>query len=107
MPAVEQVMARQRAAWEKIATDPNPPTVKNTVEAIEHAGEEFDRVLSVAFTLFSSLGTDELNDIEAQIYQSFPNMRTLTHSISGFISVFKRLMYPMLMSKPNIGLKKS
>ncbi|WP_216423375.1 M3 family metallopeptidase [Arcanobacterium phocae] len=67
MPAVEQVMARQRAAWEKIAADPNPPTVENTVEAIEHAGEEFDRVLSVAFTLFSSLGTDELNDIEAQI----------------------------------------
>ncbi|SPT74628.1 Peptidyl-dipeptidase dcp [Arcanobacterium haemolyticum] len=67
LPAVEQVLANQRAAWDTIATNPEAPTVANTIDAIEKAGEEADRVLSVAFTLFSSLGTDELNDIEAEI----------------------------------------
>lgn len=67
LPAVEQVLANQRAAWGTIATNPEAPTVANTIDAIEKAGEEADRVLSVAFTLFSSLGTDELNDIEAEI----------------------------------------
>ncbi|USR78851.1 M3 family metallopeptidase [Arcanobacterium pinnipediorum] len=67
IPAVDQVLAHQRQAWEKIATDTAAPTVANTIEAIEHAGEEFDRVLSIAFTLFSSIGTEELDEIEAAI----------------------------------------
>ncbi|GAA4726426.1 hypothetical protein APR04_005567 [Promicromonospora umidemergens] len=42
-PAVVAGMAAHRTEVEAIAVDPEPPTVENTLEALERAGQLLDR----------------------------------------------------------------
>ncbi|WP_124053876.1 M3 family metallopeptidase [Arcanobacterium ihumii] len=67
IPAVEFAMNAQRDAWEEIATNFNPATIENTVEAIEKAGEQIESVMNVGFTLISSIGGEELEKVEAEL----------------------------------------
>ncbi|HLS50148.1 MAG TPA: M3 family metallopeptidase [Actinomycetaceae bacterium] len=57
----------QRAEWEAIATNPAPPDVANTLEALEGSGELLDRVLTVFHTLVSSCADDELRALEVEL----------------------------------------
>ncbi len=65
-PALEAGMAQQRQEWDRIATRPEPATVENTLDALESSGALLTRVEHVFHTLVSSVGTDELRDIEAE-----------------------------------------
>ena len=60
-PALDEAMARHRAEVRAIADDPAPATFANTLEALERAGQDFDR----AVTLFS-IFTSTLNDAAMQ-----------------------------------------
>ncbi len=60
MPAFEAGIAAQREEWEAIATDPEPPTVGNTLEALQRSGQLLDRVLTVHFTRSSSVIDDDV-----------------------------------------------
>ncbi|MCX6553261.1 MAG: peptidase M3, partial [Acidobacteria bacterium] len=44
VPAIREGIARQRNEIEAIATNPQPPTFANTVEAMENAGELLGKV---------------------------------------------------------------
>ena len=66
-PAFAAGMAGQRAEVEAIATDPEPATFVNTVEALERSGALLTRVAQVFFNLTSSVLTDELAAIEAEV----------------------------------------
>jgi peptidyl-dipeptidase Dcp len=46
-PALDEAMAAYRAEIAAIAGDPAPPTFANTLEALERAGEAYDRVTSL------------------------------------------------------------
>mgnify|MGYP003114412676 FL=1 len=48
-PAVEQTLAEGRDRIAQIATNPEPPTFANTIDALELAGDDLGRVLSVFF----------------------------------------------------------
>jgi peptidyl-dipeptidase Dcp len=67
LPAFEAGMAEQRAEVEAIATDPGPPTVENTLEALERSGRLLGRVASVFFNLAASASTPGLREIEAAV----------------------------------------
>ncbi|WIE66029.1 M3 family metallopeptidase [Curtobacterium sp. MCLR17_036] len=66
-PAFDAGMAEQRAEVEAIATDPHPPTIENTLVALERSGQLLARVSHVFFTLSSADSTPELHDLEAEV----------------------------------------
>jgi peptidyl-dipeptidase Dcp len=63
-PAFAAAMAAHQAEIEAIATDPAPATFANTIEAMERAGRDLDRVSAVFFTLTASHTSDALEAIE-------------------------------------------
>jgi len=67
LPAFEAGMARQLEEIEAIATNPEPPTIENTLEAMERSGQLLNRVQSVFFNLASSTSTEGLRDIQSDI----------------------------------------
>ena len=67
LPAAREAMAEQRRAWERIATNPEPATVENTVVAYDESNDGVNRALIPAFTLFSSIGGPELEAIQAEL----------------------------------------
>ncbi|WP_172119973.1 M3 family metallopeptidase [Actinomyces faecalis] len=66
-PAVRVGMARQRAQWEAVATDPAEPTVANTVAALELSGELLERALTVLYALSSATDSPELDELEERL----------------------------------------
>ncbi|MDM7831007.1 M3 family metallopeptidase [Cellulomonas edaphi] len=66
-PAILAGMAEHRAEVEAIATDPEPPTVENTLVALERAGRLLHRALTAFFNQSSADSTPGLDEIEAEI----------------------------------------
>ena len=66
-PAFEQGMAAQLAEIDAIASADAPPTVENTLIAMERSGQLLRRVSSVFFGLSSADTTDGLDEIEAEV----------------------------------------
>jgi peptidyl-dipeptidase Dcp len=66
-PAVEQAMAEQLVAIDRIAADPAPPTFANTIAAAERAGRPLDRVLTVYGVFCSSLSDEPLQAVERDL----------------------------------------
>ena len=66
-PAFDPAVAEQRAEVEAIATDPEPPTFSNTVEALERSGRTYSRVLRVFGNLAASMATPEMQALEAEL----------------------------------------
>lgn len=59
IPAVEYAIREEENAWQQIAKNPEPPTVANTIEAVEDAGELLGRILPVVYELSSSIGGEK------------------------------------------------
>ncbi|MGB7296155.1 MAG: M3 family metallopeptidase [Candidatus Aminicenantales bacterium] len=66
-PAFEEGMARQRGEVESIATNSEPPTFANTVEALERTGELLTKVNNVFSALTSNDTNEALQKIESEI----------------------------------------
>ena len=66
-PAFDAGMREQLAEVEVIATDPEPATFANTIEALERSGALLTRTVQVFFNLTSSNVTDSLSAIEAEV----------------------------------------
>ncbi len=67
LPAFEAGMAEQRAEVAAIAADPQPPTLENTLVALERSGRLLARVSAVFFHLTATDATDELQQIEREV----------------------------------------
>jgi peptidyl-dipeptidase Dcp len=67
LPAFAEAMARHDAEIAAIAADPQPPMFANTIDALEEAGEDLDRVASVFWNLSGSMSTEEIRAIEREI----------------------------------------
>jgi peptidyl-dipeptidase Dcp len=67
LPAFEAAMAEHRARLDAIRSNRRAPTIANTVDAIELAGEALSRVEGVFWNLASSDSTEEMRAIEAEI----------------------------------------
>jgi peptidyl-dipeptidase Dcp len=66
-PAFTAGMAEQRREVESIATDAAEPTIANTLDALERSGALLTRVAATFFNLTSSVLTDELATVEAEV----------------------------------------
>ena len=66
-PAFDAGMAAQRAEVDAIAENPGPPTFENTLEALERCGRLLTRVSYVFYNLTSSLSSDAIDAVEAEI----------------------------------------
>ena len=66
-PAFQDGMAHHEQELDAIATNPEPPTWENTIEALERSGAELRRVSAVFFNLLGTDATEELEAIAAEI----------------------------------------
>ena len=69
--ALTEGMRQESQQWETIAADPQAPSVINTVVAVDASGAVLGRAESVFYTLLSSLGGTELNELYEQLAPRF------------------------------------
>ncbi|MCX7556421.1 M3 family metallopeptidase [Xanthomonadaceae bacterium JHOS43] len=67
LPALTEGMARQLAEIRAIADNPQPPTVSNTLEAMERSGDLLMRVSQVFFNIVGTDSNDALRAIQSEI----------------------------------------
>jgi peptidyl-dipeptidase Dcp len=67
MPAFDAALAAQEAEVEAIATNPEAPTFANTIEALERAGQQLDRVNSVFWNRAGGDTNEAVQKIEREI----------------------------------------
>ena len=65
-PAIEEGMKRQLAEVQTIASNPDAPTLANTIEAMERSGALLTRAVKVFFNLTQSNTSDTFQKIEAE-----------------------------------------
>ncbi len=65
-PAIKEGMKRQLAQVRKIANNPQPPTFKNTIVAMEKSGQMLDRVEMVFSSLTSANTNDTLQKVQEE-----------------------------------------
>ncbi|MFI9486368.1 M3 family metallopeptidase [Promicromonospora sp. NPDC052451] len=70
-PAILAGMAAQRAEVEAIATNPEPATVENTLEALERSGQLLGRAARAYFNQLPSDSTPGLEDIQERLAPLF------------------------------------
>ncbi|WP_299984572.1 M3 family metallopeptidase [uncultured Ruegeria sp.] len=87
-PALERAMQAHDAEIEAIAANPDAPTFANTIEALEAAGEQMDKVLSVFFTV---AGADS-NPRREELQRAFsPKLAAHYSRISSNKALFQRV----------------
>jgi peptidyl-dipeptidase Dcp len=67
LPAYERGMAEQREQVEAIATDPAPPTIDNTLVALENAGRTLERVRAVFDNLTAADTSPTLQRLDQEL----------------------------------------
>ncbi len=67
LPAFEAGMAGQRAEWEAVATDAAPPSLDNTIEALERSGALLTRVSRVFWNLVGAASTPGIREVQGQV----------------------------------------
>ena len=87
-PAVDTALAASRAAIAAITDNPEAPTFANTVEALELADAELDRVLGVFFNI---AGADSNPAREALQRQFSPLLAQYSSEISMNAALFARI----------------
>lgn len=87
-PAFDQALAAQAAEIVKIANNPDPASFANTVEAMEAAGEDLEKVLSVFFTV---AGADSNPTREGLQREFSPKLAAHSSAISSNKTLFSRV----------------
>lgn len=62
--AITEGMKLEKEEWETIASNPEHPTVTNTLMALDRSGELLDRATGVLGTLAASVGGPELDELQ-------------------------------------------
>ncbi|PKB45211.1 peptidyl-dipeptidase Dcp [Cellulophaga sp. RHA19] len=88
MRAFTQAMADARAEIDAITNNTNAPTFKNTIEALDFAGEQLDRISSVFFNLNSAETNEEIQKIAQEVS---PLLSEFGNDITLNEALFKRV----------------
>ncbi len=67
-PAFDTALEKARAQIAAIAENPEPPSMANTIDALEKADEGLSRVLSAFFTLVSTSANPKLEASATRIF---------------------------------------
>ena len=85
---IEEAIAIEKAEVEAIANNPNPPTMENTIVALERRGQVFDR----AYAAFSQMVSADINDTLAGADEALaPQIAALTDSTYLNADLFGRV----------------
>ncbi|EWH15023.1 oligopeptidase A [Cellulophaga geojensis KL-A] len=88
MPAFTQAMADARAEIDAITNNTNAPTFKNTIEALDFAGQQLDRISSVFFNLNSAETNEKIQKIAQEVS---PLLSEFGNDITLNEALFKRV----------------
>ena len=87
-PAIEEAMARHNAEIDEIAENSEDATFENTIEALEGAGEDLDKALSVLFNL---MGADT-NPARQELQREWsPKLSAHSSAIYANEALFQRI----------------
>lgn len=78
LPAIRAGIAEERAVIERIAADTAEPTVQNVLLPLETGSPLLHRAAAAFFTVISSDGTDELQQLEGEISEALTGLRDAT-----------------------------
>lgn len=70
-PALLEGMRREKEVWDSVAENPDEPTVVNTVVALDDSGDLSIRAASVFYTLLSSMGGPQLEELNEKMAPLF------------------------------------
>ncbi len=87
-PAVDEALTRGRAEIAAIAGDPEAPTFANTIEALERAGTDLDRVLGA---FYGVAGADSTPAREALQRDFAPKLSAYSSEITSNAALFARI----------------
>ncbi len=90
LPAIEAAIKSQRENIQKIVTNKQKPTFKNTILAFEESGVLLDRVTSVFFGLTSAHKTSAIAETQKKVS---PMLTQLSNEISFNKPLFERIKY--------------
>ena len=88
LPAFEKAIAEQQAEVDAIVNNPDAPTYRNTISALERSGQMLSRVSKVFFNLLHAETNDELDALAQQIS---PMLTEHSTSISLNEKLFERI----------------
>ena len=84
LPAFKQAIEEAKSEINEIVLNPEVPNFKNTIEALEFAGERLDRISSIFFNLNSAETNDEIQKIAQDVsplLSEFSNDITLNEEL--------------------------
>ncbi|WP_286757019.1 M3 family metallopeptidase [Roseivirga sp. UBA838] len=87
-PAFEQLIEKAKAEIDKIGASEAQPTFENTIEALEFAGKDLDRVSAIFFNLNSAETNDEMQAIAREVS---PMLTEFSNDILLNEQLFKRV----------------
>ncbi|MBO9445548.1 M3 family metallopeptidase [Ruegeria sp. R14_0] len=87
-PALEQAMAAHNTQIDAIANSPEQPSFANTIEALEAAGEQMDKVLSVFFTVAGADSNAKREELQREFS---PKLSAHFSGISSNKALFQRV----------------
>ena len=87
-PAMEKAMAMNLAEIEAIANNPQPATFANTIEEMERAGKELNRVFTYYGIWGSNVSTPEFRKVQAELA---PKISEFNSKISQNEKLFQRI----------------
>ena len=87
-PALEKGMEINLQEIEKIANNPEPPTFKNTIEAMERSGQELSRAFTYYGILSSNMSSTEFREVQKEMAPKISDFRS---KISQNEKLFQRI----------------
>ncbi len=100
LPAFKTAIQEALTEIEHIAHTPEPPTFQNTIEALEYAGEQLNRISALFFNLNSACTNPEMQKIAQQIS---PDLTQYANSITMNPALFDRVKQ-VYENKKNLSL---
>ncbi|WP_031426292.1 M3 family metallopeptidase [Flavimarina sp. Hel_I_48] len=87
-PAIEAAIEKAREEIDAIVNHPDAPTFENTIEALDYAGYQLERVTSIFFNINSAETNEEIQKIAQEIS---PKLSEFSNDITLNEALFKRV----------------
>ncbi|RIA10544.1 peptidyl-dipeptidase Dcp [Flavobacteriaceae bacterium MAR_2010_72] len=88
LPAFKKAITKAKSEIDLIINNPDEPTFKNTIEALEFSGEELGRISSIFFNLNSAETNDTIQNIAQKVS---PLLSEFSNDITLNEDLFKRV----------------
>ncbi|APY10404.1 peptidase M3 [Seonamhaeicola sp. S2-3] len=88
LPAFKEAINKAKAEIDSITNNPEAPTFKNTIEALEFSGEQLDRISNIFFNLNSAETNETIQKIAQEVS---PLLAEFSNDITLNEELFKRV----------------